>query len=480
MYTGTKEEMKALAGAYPCLPRLQYLYSDAYTPLQIVRKAKAVSQHVFILESMENSNARGRYTFIGYTPKLRISCLDGTIEASFPLSPEEQKEGPNALVRKIIAKYRFPQLPGLPPFLGGFAGYYSFEYIQYAEPSLVFTGKNDAAFYDMDLMFFDKLIIFDHLEQKLILSVLVQTDDLDQNYERAGQELEEMAAWIKTGQEAAEEPLRLLTPPAARYTQAEYEHMVERGKSYIKEGDCFQVVLSNPITAAAEGSLLDTYRVLRTSNPSPYMFYFSGTDIEIAGSSPETLVRVCQDTVYTYPLAGTRRRGASEKEDKALEKELLRDEKERAEHVMLVDLGRNDIGKVARFGSVEVERYMYVERYSRVMHLASAVKGRLAPGKDSLDALAAGAPKIRACQIIDELEGHRRGVYGGALGYIDGSGNLDMCIAIRTAFKKNGVVYVQSGAGIVADSVPAAEYQECRNKASAVLDAIQLAEGGLE
>ena len=263
--------------------------------------------------------------------------------------------------------------------------------------------------------------------------------------------------------------------------------MVQKGKDYIKEGDIFQVVLSNRMEADMEGSLLDTYRVLRTSNPSPYMFYFSSEDVEIAGASPETLVKLENDKLYTFPLAGTRKRGETEAEDQRLEQELLADPKELAEHNMLVDLGRNDIGKISRIASVEVVKYMEIERFSHVMHIGSTVTGTIREDKDAVDAVDAilpagtlsGAPKLRACEIINELEDNKRGIYGGAIGYLDFTGNLDTCIAIRLAFAKNGKVYVRSGAGIVADTVPEKEYEECINKAKAVMNALKEADGGI-
>ena len=262
--------------------------------------------------------------------------------------------------------------------------------------------------------------------------------------------------------------------------------MVERAKTHIREGDIFQIVLSNRLSAPYAGSLLNAYRVLRTVNPSPYMFYFSGSDLEVAGASPETLVKLEDGVLHTFPLAGTRPRGKTPAEDKALEEELLSDEKELAEHNMLVDLGRNDLGRISKFGTVEVERLHTVERFSHVMHIGSTVRGELREDKDALDAIGAvlpagtlsGAPKVRACQLISALEGCKRGIYGGAIGYIDFTGNLDSCIAIRIAYQKNGIVYVRSGAGIVADSVPEAEYQECINKAGAVVEALRLAEEG--
>ncbi len=260
--------------------------------------------------------------------------------------------------------------------------------------------------------------------------------------------------------------------------------MVEKAKRYIHEGDIFQIVLSNRLSAAFEGSLLNTYRVLRTVNPSPYMFYFAGTDVEVAGASPETLVKLEDGILHTFPLAGTRPRGRSEAEDKRLEEELLADEKELAEHNMLVDLGRNDLGKISMFGTVEVEKLRSVERYSHVMHIGSTVRGKIRPEHDALDAIEAvlpagtlsGAPKIRACQLIGELENNKRGIYGGAIGYIDFTGNMDTCIAIRIAYKKNGKVFVRSGAGIVADSDPEKEYEECLNKARAVINSLHLAQ----
>ena len=260
--------------------------------------------------------------------------------------------------------------------------------------------------------------------------------------------------------------------------------MVEKAKHHIFEGDIFQIVLSNRLSAPFEGSLLNTYRVLRTINPSPYMFYFASDDIEIAGASPETLVKLENGNLSTFPLAGTRPRGKNHEEDIALEKELLADEKERAEHNMLVDLGRNDLGKVSKFGTVEIEKLHSIERFSHVMHIGSTVRGIIRDDLDALDAIAAvlpagtlsGAPKIRACQLIGDLENNKRGIYGGAIGYIDFAGNMDTCIAIRIAYKKNGKVFVRSGAGIVADSVPENEFQECINKAQAVVNALKLAE----
>jgi anthranilate synthase component 1 len=316
----------------------------------------------------------------------------------------------------------------------------------------------------------------------------VRCEDAENDYARAADTLRAMRELVEHGTPRADEPGRRTTDFRPLFDEDAYCRMVEKAKAYIRDGDIFQVVLSNRLEAGYEGSLLDTYRVLRTLNPSPYLFYFASDDLEMAGASPETLVKLDKGTLHTFPLAGTRRRGDTPAEDEALERELLADEKERAEHNMLVDLGRNDIGKVSRFGSVVVEKYGVVQKYSHVMHLGSTVRGILRDDKDAVDAMdsilpagtLSGAPKIRACQIINELENNKRGIYGGAVGYLDFSGSLDACIAIRFCFKKNGKVFVRSGAGIVADSVPAREYRECLNKAKAVLVALETAQEGLE
>ena len=312
----------------------------------------------------------------------------------------------------------------------------------------------------------------------------MKLDEGEAGYNKAKLELSHMADLLRHGERVKEPAGKLTSEVTALFSKEQYCDMVEKAKGHIREGDIFQIVLSNRLSAGFEGSLLNTYRVLRTINPSPYMFYFSGTDVEIAGASPETLVKLEDGVLHTFPLAGTRPRGKTEKEDKALEADLLADEKELAEHNMLVDLGRNDLGKISKFGSVQVEKLHSIERYSHVMHIGSTVRGEIREEFDGFDAVSAvlpagtlsGAPKIRACQLIAELENNKRGIYGGAIGYIDFTGNLDTCIAIRIAYKKNGKVFVRSGAGIVADSVPEKEYQECINKAAAVVNALKMAE----
>ena len=334
----------------------------------------------------------------------------------------------------------------------------------------------------MELMLFDKCIAFDNIRQKLILIVNIKTSELDSEFKNACDELQKMEELIINGEKKEIPKGKLLSDFKGLFSKEEYCDMVEKGKHYIYEGDIFQVVLSNRLEAEFSGSLFDCYRFLRTSNPSPYMFYFDIDGAELAGASPETLVKLEGKDLYTYPLAGSRPRGKTPEEDRYLEEELLKDEKELSEHNMLVDLGRNDLGKISKFGTVDVVDYMSVHRYSHIMHIGSTVKGTIDDSKyDAEDAIAAvlpagtlsGAPKIRACEIINELEGDKRGVYGGAVGYIDFSGNMDTCIAIRLAFKKNGKVFVRSGAGIVADSVPEKEHQECLNKARAVISALE-------
>ena len=332
-------------------------------------------------------------------------------------------------------------------------------------------------------MLFDKVIAFDHVRQKLIFITNMSLEDVDEGYKEATEELEALVDLVRNGAKAEENDGKLLSEVTPLFSKEEYCAMVEKAKRHIHEGDIFQIVLSNRLSASFEGSLLNTYRILRTINPSPYMFYFAGTDVEVAGASPETLVKLEDGVLHTFPLAGTRPRGKTEEEDKRLEAELLADEKELAEHNMLVDLGRNDLGKISKFGTVEVEKLRSIERYSHVMHIGSTVRGDIADGYDALDAIEAvlpagtlsGAPKIRACQLIGDLENNKRGIYGGAIGYIDFTGNMDTCIAIRIAYKKNGKVFVRSGAGIVADSVPEKEYEECLNKARAVLNSLTFA-----
>ena len=452
---------------------------------------------MFPVRCAEDRQRWGRYSFLGYAPSMEITCTGGVLTIVRGKEEEEKEretirvQHPGEVIRRILEDYKSPTVEGLPPFTGGLVGYFAYDYIRYAEPSLeasIRKAGEGQEFRDVDLMLFDKVIVFDNYRQKLIMIAGVSLKgDLDANCRQAEAELDEMERLIRSQAKADFRPLVLKEEFRPAKEKAEYAAMVERAKEYIREGDIFQVVLSNPMTAEAEGSVFDTYRVLRTTNPSPYMFYFSSDDIEVAGASPETLAKMVDGRLFTFPLAGTRPRGKTKEEDQALEEELLSDEKELAEHNMLVDLGRNDLGKISIPGTVHVEKYMGIERFFHVMHIGSTVSGRIREDRDSVDVVDAilpagtlsGAPKIRACEIIAELEGRKRGIYGGAVGYLDFAGNIDTCISIRLAYKKNGRVCVQSGAGIVADSVPEKEFEECMNKAGAVLQALKTAEGGV-
>jgi len=475
---------------YSVLPVSCELLSDFTTPIEAMRVLKKVSDHCYMLESAQANETWGRYTFLGYDPKMEINIKDGELfaegkgigEDSEEVFKEEiHTENPSDYLRKILAGYKSPRFDYLPTFTGGLVGYFAFDYLGYSEPATRVKVIDSDAFKDMDVMLFDKVIAFDHVRQKIILMANMKLDDAKANYEKAKEELLRMAALLRNGEKSTQLKGNLLGEVTPLFAREEYCAMVEKAKNYIHEGDIFQVVLSNRLSAPFEGSLFDTYRMLRTMNPSPYMFYISGTDVEVAGASPETLVKLEDGVLHTFPLAGTRKRGRNKEEDEVLIKDLLADEKELAEHNMLVDLGRNDLGKISKFGTVSVEKLHSIEMYSHVMHIGSTVRGEIRDDKDALDAIEAvlpagtlsGAPKIRACQIIGELENNKRGIYGGAIGYVDFTGNMDTCIAIRIAYKKNGRVFVRSGAGIVADSVPEKEFEETLNKARAVVNALK-------
>lgn len=495
------EQVKQIAsqGDYRRIPVCMEMLSDSYTPVEVMKILRKASRHCYLLESASQSEVWGRYSFLGYDPGMEITCLDDilTIRETMPDGVEQKTikkiDHPGDVLREILDRYKTPQMEDMPSFTGGLVGYFSYDYIKYSEPKLkplmksrVEEGENQD-FRDMDMMLFDKVIAFDHYRQKLLLITGVMTEDIETSYEAAKDTLKEMADLIRNGEKEVFKPLELKTEITPHFSEKQYCEMVEKAKEYIREGDIFQVVLSNPMRAEAEGSLFDTYRVLRTENPSPYMFYFSSDDIELSGASPETLAKLENGNISTFPLAGTRPRGKDDEEDKALEAELLKDEKELAEHNMLVDLGRNDIGKVSEIGSVKVEEYLSIERFSHVMHIGSTVTGKIRADKDAVDAVDAilpagtlsGAPKFRACQIIEELENDKRGVYGGAIGYLDFTGNMDTCIAIRLVYRKNGRICIRAGSGVVADSVPENEFRECINKAKAVVTAIGMAKEGI-
>ncbi len=465
---------------YDMIPLCKEIYADIVTPISLLRRLKEIDSKYYLLESVEGGKQWGRYSFLGVNPLLQISCKNGFVTMkSGAIQTTEKKDAMDAL-RQLLSQYRSPKLPDMPSFTGGLVGYFSYEMIGYAEPKL---HLKESDFDDYNLMLFDKVIAYDHLSQKISVIANYRAEDGEQGYNAALLEIDKMIHLINSTEplkaEVADENVNF----TCNLSKDDYCNMVERTKKYIREGDIFQGVISRRFEADYQGSLINTYRVLRTTNPSPYMYFIGIDDIEIAGTSPETMVKLLNGKLTTFPVAGTRKRGETKQIDDELERELLADEKECSEHNMLVDLARNDIGKIAQFGSVEVEEYMRIHRFSKVMHIASTVVGKIRSDKDGCDTISAmlpagtlsGAPKFRACEIIDELEPVARGVYGGAIGYLDFSGNLDVCIAIRTAVKKGHKVYVQAGAGIVADSVPESEYMECANKAGAVIEAIKRA-----
>ena len=454
------------------------IYSDFITPIELMRILRSNSDKVFLLESINDKYNWGRYTFLGYEPILNITCkrYDVYINGEF-----YKKENPKVIIREILKDYKSPKLENMPPFTGGFVGYFSYDYVRYSEKRLDFESKGEDII-DLDLMLFESIICFDNFKQKIILITNVKIDDLDASYKEALNKLDEMESIIRSDKKHNFEDLKIESYFEYEFDEDNYSNIVNKAKEYIKDGDIFQVVLSNTLRAKASGSLFNVYRVLRTINASPYMFYILNNNIEIAGASPETLVKLEDNKLYTYPLAGSRPRGKTQKEDLNNEKDLLSDEKELAEHNMLVDLARNDIGKISKIGTVNVEDYMSVERYSHIMHISSTVTGIIRDDKDAIDAIdsilpagtLSGAPKIRALEIINELETIDRELYGGAIGYIDFSGNMDVCIAIRLVYKKMDNICIRSGAGIVYDSDPKKEFLECINKAKAVVKAIEI------
>ena len=412
---------------------------------------------------------------------MRVSCKEGvvTIEKGDEVTTK-QTDKPLDVLREIMKDYKAPRLAGLPPFAGGFVGYFAYAMIGYAEPKLNIKKES---FNVYDMMLFYKVIAYDHLKQKISIIVNMKTDKVMENYGKATAQIQDLANLIRSQQTADIPVSKSKIDFTCNVSKEEYCKLVEKTKEYIVDGDIFQAVISRQFSSPYEGSLINPYRVLRTTNPSPYMVYMKIDDDEIMSTSPETLVRLENGRLTTFPVAGSRPRGLTEEEDQELEADLLSDEKELSEHNMLVDLGRNDLGRVSKIGTVEVTDYMMIHRYSKIMHICSQVEGDIDEKYDACDAIEAvlpagtlsGAPKIRACEIIEEQESEPRGVYGGALGYLDFTGNMDTCIAIRMAAKKNGIVTVQAGGGIVADSVPHNEYMESANKAKAVMNAIERA-----
>lgn len=462
---------------YNTIPICKEIYADVTSPITLLRKLAQISQRYYLLESVEGGEKWGRYSFLGFEPKLRVYCKDNRVTIEGERSEVIKTNKPLEVLRELLSNYHAPRLPDMPPFTGGFVGYFAYSMIGYAEPTLKIK-KDDLN--DFDLMLFDKVIVYDHLKQKIYVIVNMKTDHIMENYGKAISEIESIIRIIYDSQPLLKLQADKKVDFHCNLSKETYGEIVNKTKEYIVDGDIFQAVISCRFESEYKNNLINAYRVLRTTNPSPYMVFMKIDDLEIMCSSPETLVRLKDGRLSTFPVAGSRPRGLTLDEDIALEKELLCDEKELSEHNMLVDLARNDLGKISEISSVEVVDYMMIHRYSKIMHIASCVESNIRCDCDLLDAVESilpagtlsGAPKIRACEIIEELEREPRGIYGGAIGYLDFSGNLDTCIAIRMAVKKNGRVIVQAGGGIVADSVPESEYEEAGNKAKAVINAI--------
>jgi anthranilate synthase component I len=485
------KEFSRLAREATLVPVVKSVTADLLTPVSAFLAVAAKEPDAFLLESVERGEQIGRYTFLGARPYMQLRARGDEVIVQRGKVREKRKGSVIQIAKELLRQHRPANVPGLPPFTAGAVGYFAYDGVRQLE-NIGEHAKDDLDLPDCVLMFFDRLLAFDHLRHQIhiIANADVSRESPRKAYDRAVADIAVLEKKLAGGLRPAQ--LRKSSPPPAGKlkvnagtSRPRFLQMVERAKEYIAAGDIFQVVLSQRLDFTPEVAPFDIYRALRTVNPSPYLYFLRMGDTHVLGSSPEMLVRVTEKKLEYRPIAGTHPRGRDEGEDVALEQKMLHDEKERAEHVMLVDLGRNDLGRVSEYGSVKVKDLMYVERYSHVMHLVSALEGKLRGDLDALDAFAAcfpagtlsGAPKVRAMQIIEELEPTRRGIYGGSVLYADFAGNLDSCIAIRTMLMQGKKAYLQAGAGIVADSDPASEFEECLNKAKAVLRAVDAARG---
>lgn len=495
MFVPVREEFVRKAGDGNLIPVYREILADRLTPVSAFEKIAGKGSSSFLLESVEGGERLARYSFLGTNPFMTLrskgqvaEVTEGSRKRTVVLAPGDDAL---TLLKELLSHYAFVKTPGLPRFCGGAVGFLAYDMVRFFE-QLPEQTVDDLNVDDCRFLFTDTLLIFDHVKHRLKVLCCARTDSApspEMAYDKAIARIEELIARLR-------EPIALPpTPPdptpmqvTQNMTQAEYEAAVQRCKEYIVAGDAFQVVPSLRFAVPFHTQPFALYRALRSINPSPYMYFLDFGDSQVIGSSPEILVTVQDNRVTVRPIAGTRRRGETEEEDAHLAEELLADEKERAEHIMLVDLGRNDIGRVCEYGTVHVNELMVIERYSHVMHIVSNVTGRLAAGRDVFDVMRAcfpagtltGAPKVRAMEIIEELEPTRRGLYGGAVGYFSYSGDMDFAIAIRTMYATGGIAYIQAGAGVVADSVPASEYQECVNKARALIAAIEMTQAGME
>ncbi len=486
------KEFSRLARESTLVPVVKSVMADLLTPVSAFLAISRGEQHAFLLESVERGEQIGRYTFLGARPYMQLRARGGEVVIENRKKRERRQGNVFQIAKELLQQHRPASVPGLPPFTAGAVGFFSYDIVRQLE-NIGNDTKDDLDLPDCVLMFFDRLLAFDHLRHQIhiIATADVSRESPRKAYDRAVADIalleKKLGFGLRPGQWQKSSSKRYgklkVRPVTAR---KEFEKSVIQAKEYIAAGDIFQVVLSQRLDFMPEVPPFDIYRALRAVNPSPYMYFLKMGDTHVLGSSPEMLVRVTGRKLEYRPIAGTHPRGRDEAEDQRLEEKMLTDEKERAEHVMLVDLGRNDLGRVSEYGSVKVGDLMYVERYSHVMHIVSALEGRLRPELHALDAFAAcfpagtlsGAPKVRAMQIIEELEPTRRAIYGGSVLYADFAGNLDSCIAIRTMLMRGKKAYLQAGAGIVADSDPASEYQESLNKAQAVLRAVDAARGG--
>jgi anthranilate synthase component I len=487
------KQFSVLAREATLVPVVKSVSADLLTPVSAFLAIAEKEPHAFLLESIERGEQIGRYTFLGANPYMRVQAREGVIEIERGRKRETLKGKENIfqMVKRLLREHRPASVPGLPPFTAGAVGYFAYDVVRQLE-TIGDHAKDDLHLPDAELMFFDRLLAFDHLRHQIhiVATADVSRESPRRAYDRSVRDIAVIerklahglspAVWRKTAKTKAG---KLKVRRGTERTK--FLRSVERCKEYIAAGDIFQVVLSQRLDFTPEVAPFDLYRALRQVNPSPYLYFLRSEDMHVLGSSPEMLVRVTGRKLEYRPIAGTHPRGRDEAEDARLEHQMRNDEKERAEHVMLVDLGRNDLGRVSEYGSVKVKDLMYVERYSHVMHLVSALEGTLRKDLDALDAFAAcfpagtlsGAPKVRAMQIIEELEPTRRGIYGGSVLYADFAGNLDSCIGIRTMLMQGKKAYLQAGAGIVADSDPASEFQESINKAQALLRAVEMARG---
>ena len=494
------KEFSRLARGASLVPVVKSVTADLLTPVSAFLAIAGDEPNAFLLESVERGEQIGRFTFLGVRPYMQLRSHGELIEVQRGNKSEQRRGNILHLVKELLRQHRSATYPGLPPFTAGAVGYFAYDGVRQLE-NIGEHAKHDLSAPDCVMMFFDRVLAFDHLRHQIHI---VATADVSREspraaYDRAVRDISVIekklakgmspAQWQKSARASSGKlPGKALAKLKvhAGTSRQRFIKSVERAREYIAAGDIFQVVLSRRLDFVPGVAPFDIYRALRTVNPSPYLYYLRMGDSHVLGSSPEMLVRVTGSKLEYRPIAGTHPRGQDEAEDLSLEQKMLHDEKERAEHVMLVDLGRNDLGRVSEYGSVKVKDLMYVERYSHVMHLVSALEGKLREGLDALDAFAAcfpagtltGAPKVRAMQIIEELEPVRRGLYGGSVLYADFAGNLDSCIAIRTMLMQGKKAYLQSGAGIVADSVAASEFQECMNKAQALLRAVEAARNG--